>query len=794
MKILLVSLAATALLVLGGCGGSSGRTSSPDPGVTVGGSTSGGITGGTVAPGSVALANASYIAPQSGGPVTITVNRNGGATGAVSIGYATSNGSASSGVDYTAVSGTLNWADGDTSAKSLAVPVSSAAPFSGSRTFTIGLSSPSGGAAVGSPASATITITGSGTPGSLALSASSYAVAQNAGAVAISVGRSGGSRGAVSVTYSTSNGSAVAGSDYTAASGTLSWADGDGASKSFSVSISNAAPYAGSKTFNVALSSASGASLGSPGTAVVTIAGSGPPASGAIGPVAAARLLTQGTFGPSIAAIDAAAGQSYDQWFAAQAAAQPSLTLPPVVGHDSQISWLPYWWQNVVQGPDALRQRVAFALSQILVTSNQNNENSAYYYDLLVTNALGNYRTLLEKVTLSEEMGVYLSMFRNDKANPALGTHADQNFAREVMQLFTVGLVQLNLDGTPTRDGSGKPIPTYGYADIAGMADALTGWASAPLKSTGEQAWRYDQDNLHPMVSYDAHHETAAKTIIGNTAIPAGGTAVSDLKIALDTLFNHPNVGPFLGRQLIQRLVTSNPSPAYVTRVASVFNNNGAGVRGDLLAVVRAILTDPEAVTPGGTTYGKLREPLLKISQLWRAFDARDSAGGDNEFLINQNALALSGEAPLQSPTVFNFFQPDYQRAGPLQAAGLVAPEFQILNENTLVLTANQIDPQAYEFVDSAGTVHGGFQGHEQPSLASVRLYTAAWEPYADSPATLVDKFNQVFMLGTMPAAMRSSLIDYANAIPTTESAYRARRVAETVDLLINSPQFSIQR
>lgn len=469
----------------------------------------------------------------------------------------------------------------------------------------------------------------------------------------------------------------------------------------------------------------------------------------------------------------------------------------------SGSGWAPLWWRNAVLGPDQLRQRMAFALSEIFVISaaadgaTGGSVNQASYYDVLVNNALGNYRQLLEKVTLQPEMGLYLNLWKNDKPNPATGVHADQNYAREVMQLFSVGLVKLNLDGSVQKDGSGNPIAAYGQPEVEAMANTLTGWASKPAGHSGDQAWQYDQDYVNPMVSYDSHHDTSAKTLIGGVTVPAGGTTVADLKIALDALFNHPNVGPFIGKQLIQRLVTSNPSPGYIQRVAAVFNNNGAGVRGDLLAVARAILTDAEAASPGGGGYGKLREPILRMTHLWRAFNAADSSGAIGEYGIVNNAINLFAEQPLEAPSVFNFFVPDYLRAGPLSNAGLVAPEFQITNENTAVLAANQIQRQAYQFVDSSGKKYFSPYGYDETGTlgsSSVLLKTSAWEAYAADPAGLVDQLNLVFMQGAMPSAMKSSLINYVAAIPSSDPSYRAFRAVEAAELIINSPQYAVQR
>jgi uncharacterized protein (DUF1800 family) len=521
-----------------------------------------------------------------------------------------------------------------------------------------------------------------------------------------------------------------------------------------------------------------------------------------MGQTAAARLLAQGTFGPTPATLNTAASQTYDAWLSAQKSATPSLTLPYVQSFlPANEDWTEKWLYNVCQGPDQLRQRMAFALSEILVVSgtaatlSYNNVALAAYYDLLVKDALGNYRTLLNDVTLSPAMGAYLSMLRSDKPDPTTGVHADQNYAREVMQLFTVGLVQLNIDGSVQTDSTGNSIPTYTQDQVEALADAFTGWASAPVSHTGDDAWQYDMDWIDPMAAYADHHDTDAKTIINNTLIPAGGTAQSDLKLALDTLFNHPNVGPFISKQLIQRLVTSNPSPAYVQRVAQVFDNNGQGVRGDLSAVARAILTDPEAVAPGGTTYGKLREPLLRLTGLWRAFDGRDSSGTQSirESDIMIYSTQYFEEFPLNAPSVFNFFRPDYEYPGPLTSAGMVAPEFQITNEYTLVATNNQLQKQAYQFIDSKGVTHAGpdYDMTSTLSPTSVMLHTGGWESYAANSGTLVDELNLVLMAGQMPTAMRNTLVTYVDGIPSSQPG---SRVAEAAELIIDSPQYAVQR
>jgi hypothetical protein len=309
---------------------------------------------------------------------------------------------------------------------------------------------------------------------------------------------------------------------------------------------------------------------------------------------------------------------------------------------------------------------------------------------------------------------------------------------------------------------------------------------------------------MHPLACYQNYHDTGAKTIINGVSVPSGGTCDSDLTIALDALFNHPNVGPFLGQQLIQRLVTSNPSPAYVGRVAAVFNNDGTGTRGNLEAVVEAILTDEEATTAG--TAAKLREPIFFYTNLYRAFSGVD-VGDSNigEYQVVEDGYNLWGEAPLYAPNVFNFFRPNYLRPGPLLSAGLVAPEFQILNEATVVNMANQIEPSVYQYVDSTGTQYSGVDNYPIPlTPQSVLLKTAEWEPFAADPGTLVDKLNLVLMQGVMPDAMRTTIVNYVTTIQGGSNGNNeaeagsvgaaAQRVIDATFLVMNSPQYAIQR
>ncbi|MEM9172224.1 MAG: DUF1800 family protein, partial [Pseudomonadota bacterium] len=354
----------------------------------------------------------------------------------------------------------------------------------------------------------------------------------------------------------------------------------------------------------------------------------------------AARFAAQASFGMTYAQIQSIARTPRDQWIDSQIALPPTLQLPTAVdifnrreagefsAFEEDVEYLIYarrlaWWHNTVTAPDTLRQRVAFALSQIFVVSDNVDALLVYpdalstYYDLMLTNAFGNFRDLLYDVTTSPAMGLYLSHLNNRRSDPANNIFPDENFAREVMQLFSIGLFELNQDGSVQIGSNGLPLPTYSNADIAEFAKVFTGFSFG-----GDAAFFGNIDApvfSLPMQMFDVAHEPGEKRLLRGTVLPAGQTGLEDVNAAIDNLFEHPNVGPFIGKQLIQRLVTSNPSPAYISRISAVFADNGRGERGDLAAVVRAILLDPEATqrpTGAQQTSGKLQEPVVRYVSL----------------------------------------------------------------------------------------------------------------------------------------------------------------------------------
>ena len=501
------------------------------------------------------------------------------------------------------------------------------------------------------------------------------------------------------------------------------------------------------------------------------------------------RFLNQATFGATPGETQMAMSIGPEAWIDQQLAMPVSLQLPhlqslprPQFLFELQADRIDIWFRNVVNGPDQLRQRVAFALSEIMVVSQIGAlSNLTYalgsYYDMLAENAFGNYRDLIEDVTLHPAMGVYLSMLGNEKPNVALNIRPDENYARELMQLFSIGLVQLNIDGTPVLDDDGVPMPTYDQEIIEGFAHVYTGWNYARAPSF-ELAFANDFNQTIPMELYPLFHDTGEKLLLEGVTIPAGQTGQQDLAAALDNIFNHPNVGPFIAIRLIQRLTASNPSPGYVQRVAEVFNDNGSGVRGDLAAVVKAILLDDEARPEISMEIdGTLKEPLLRFIHLYRVYNANSQSG---KFGF-QAASIFFGQGPLQSPSVFNFFSPFYAPPGEIRMSSLVAPELQIATEYQNTLVTNYFFIQAFG-LNSASTEVG-----EDDIVIDISEEMVI---AADSNA-LVDMVSDKLLAGDMSSTLRSEIIGMVDRIPAEDSAARA---AEAIYFTASSPEFAYQR
>ena len=509
----------------------------------------------------------------------------------------------------------------------------------------------------------------------------------------------------------------------------------------------------------------------------------------------AIRLLEQSTFGPNdtlLAHVQSVGTQAFlDEQFATPASQYPAFKYVPAGAQatfcptdtDPQCARDYYslfllqngFFQNALSAKDQLRQRVAFALSQILVTSGT-DINLAYgmaqYQQIFLDNAFGNYEDILTRVTLSSVMGDYLNMVNNDK--PASGVNPNENYAREIMQLFSIGVWELNQDATLILDGSGAPIPTYDQGDaIEGFAHVFTGWTYPVLP--GIPARKHNPKNfLGDMVPVDSNHDKGAKSLLNGVTLPAGQSIQSDLTHAIHNIFTHPNVGPFIGKQLIQKLVTGDPMPQYVSRVAAVFNDNGQGVRGDMKAVINAILTDPEArgaikLDPG---YGKLREPVLFMASAARALNT----ASDGVYLQQQSTQL--GQRLFYPASVFNYYPPTYVLPG----TAALAPEFAIQNSSTAINRYNFANALSFGTIAPLATL---------PGAIGTKPDWTALSALAGNPNALLDKLNVLLLHGTMSAAMRASIVTAITATAATDPLTRAKTAFY---LVVTSPQYQVER
>ena len=514
----------------------------------------------------------------------------------------------------------------------------------------------------------------------------------------------------------------------------------------------------------------------------------------------ASRLLEQATFG--VTAGDLANVQSIgiDAYLAAQLNVAPSQytgfsytphTAPSTCKSDgtpgdaasicardqySNFQVQRQFFIHALTGPDQLRQRVAFALSQIFVVSNieiYEAYGMADYQNMLLNDAFANYRTLLQDVTLSPVMGHYLDMANNAKTNAAAGTEPNENYGREVLQLMSIGVNALNADGSLQLDSSGAPIPTYDQAVVDGFSAIFTGWTYPPLAGATAQ-WNDPINFDGVMVSVAAQHEPASKLLLDGLTSSANQTPEQDLKTALDDIFNHPNVGPFIGKQLIQHLVTSNPSAAYVARISAVFANNGQGVRGDLGAVVTAILTDPEARgdAPTASDFGHLREPAEFVTAPIR------SLGGQSDGELLESASASMGQPIYGAPSVFNYYPP----SNLLPGTSTLAPEFAIANAATALARANFINTVIVQGGAKPDSTVTGSTG----TSISLNAFAATTDP-----AALVAQFNQTLMHGSL-SAQASAII--ATAVASQDAAVPLAEAQTAAYLILSSGQYQVER
>jgi uncharacterized protein (DUF1800 family) len=484
----------------------------------------------------------------------------------------------------------------------------------------------------------------------------------------------------------------------------------------------------------------------------------------------AARFLSYSTWGPSLADIGHVQQVGFDrvleEQFSAPASGYPTLPLvPTTIPTDCDATcrrdnYTLYplqtrFYKNALYEPDQLRQRVAFALHQIIVVSGVEITQPSRltpYLQILDRNAFGNFRQLLQEITLNPAMGNYLDMAGNNAANP------NENYAREVLQLFSIGLYQLNEDGTPVVGSDGLPLPAYDQSVVNAFARVFTGWNFAPAPAPGIVNY------ADPMVATQGRHDVRAKTLLQGVTLPANQTAAKDLSDALDNIFNHPNVGPFISRQLIQHLVTTNPSPAYVQRVAQVFADNGAGVRGDLKAVVRAILMDDDAAANPAPEEGKgqLRHPVLLVTSLLRALNARSAEGLSlSDGYLNPQNQSMGMDLFLP-PSVFGYFYPS------------------TFNTSTVIRRANFVNTMVFARIAVSTVAPNG-----------TSLDFSALQNISSQPEWMVYVLNTLMMNGMMSQPMTDAIVAAVNAVPATNTL---RRAQTAVYLVATSAQYQVSR
>lgn len=542
----------------------------------------------------------------------------------------------------------------------------------------------------------------------------------------------------------------------------------------------------------------------------------------------ARRFLTQATFGPDASSTESVQRLGYSRWIDAQIAlpvtngqhlnfynammAEARASNPSAPRNANYVVFSA--WKSFLSNEDQLRQRMAYALSQIFVVSladdclNSQPQAVASYADMLTSNAFGSYRTLLENVTRHPAMGCYLSHLKNRKEDATTGRQPDENFAREIMQLFSIGLHQLNINGTPTRDGSGRLVETYTSDDVKGLAKVFTGLSFACSTTSGNCFWRgVDSPSAtapediwtRAMMYYPSEHSTSEKRFLGITIPSGSGNPNNSLGIALDTLANHPNVAPFISKQLIQRLVTSNPSPEYVQRVATRFKETN----GNLGQVARAILLDREArlsQSLTSTTFGKLREPVLRYTALYRMTGARSNSG---KFLYGSWSTPTErlGQIPYMAPSVFNFFRPGYTPPGTgLSSTNLVAPEFQQLDESSAASYVNWAQA-AVDF--GTGNWVAYSDNVNRPDIRPLYLENSSHPLMraASSDLDLIRYVNDNLLYGTMSEALGTTIAEELakHVIPTNATEVQVndiklRKVKVALLLTLVSPDFLVQR
>ncbi len=553
--------------------------------------------------------------------------------------------------------------------------------------------------------------------------------------------------------------------------------------------VDSAVKIAGVAVLTSALAGCGGGSSGSTAASSTDDPNLAPSSTSPPSSTQAARFLQQASFSSQTEDIQHVQAQGYANWL------QEQFNLPVSTSNWDWLLQQGYLasgnvsnlagasdaiWQRLINAPDVLRQRVALALSEFFVVGAQGISKLPYrqfvmaaWWDLLCQQAFGTYRELLEAVTLNAAMGRYLNTAGNEKEDPLTGRQPDENYAREVLQLFSIGLYELNTDGTLRLNAAGQPIETYTQDTVSNLARVFTGWSIVVPRPVNSPNFARE-----PM-AFDASKHSALEARFLGITIPANTDGETALRMALDAIAQHPNVGPFLGKQLIQRLVTSNPSPAYVARVAAAFNNNGQGLRGDLKAVIRAVLLDAEARTDANLTspsVGKLREPMLRFIQWARSFKLRSS---DGSWAIGDlsDAGKRLGQQPLNSPSVFNFFRPGYVPPNTgMTAQGLTAPEFQLVHETGVAGYLN--------FMQSA--VANGV-GKVTPDYTAELALT-------DNPDALMQHLNLLLCAGQMSATTQTSISNAIATINTSTYSGQKNRVYAAIFLTLACPDYLIQK
>ncbi len=569
--------------------------------------------------------------------------------------------------------------------------------------------------------------------------------------------------------------------------------------------------------------------------------GPNPPPAGTLPPAApgtafssrmgTVRFLTQATFGPTPADVDRLTNRSASQWFVAELAKPPSLHLEAFRVYDrlqadtdeltefGAARTTFSFWSKAIAADDQLRQRMAFALSEIFVVSNGGGEvltdiphAVAYFEDLLIQNAFGNYRDLIERVTYAPAMGHYLTYLGNAKANPETGRMPDENYAREIMQLFSIGLIELNPDGTSRLGSDGQPIETYSNRDVTGLAKVFTGLTvgdlDGELDDIGPQNWS------QPMLIVESDHSQAEKAFLGTTILPDTDAATS-IALALDAIAAHPNVGPFIGRQLIQRFTTSNPSSDYVGRVAAAFDTGaytlpdgtviGTAERGDLSATLAAVLFDEAARSESSlsdVTFGKIREPILRFTSWARAFNAATVTPEVTFELWATEDSGVLAQHPYRAPSVFNFFRPGYVAPGSESGAlGMTVPELQLVNASTTpgyanfmlyFISAQPADADTAELAE-VFREEGVSIEPDRARSSFIPDYSAELE-LADQPNELVDHLAKKLTYDTLSPSVRTDIATVLQSLTAMPNPDDEFMVHTAIALVMTSPDYLVQR